>query len=166
MKKMLLRNHKKLKYFSNNNKIKKMQTLPIEIEKEVISYLNLQNIKKMLIVNKYYNSNLKKQKKIISANIIKSFFKNIKIPTEIEDTYDETKITSYEWVKIYYFYYPKTFLKSELRLIVMKIRSFFGEKRSLELQEILDKYSHLSDRYKLVNCLKKMSKEEIETVGW
>lgn len=144
--------------------------VPIEIEKKIFLYLNLKCLKNMKNANKYYKKVLDKEIKLIAINKIKKFFKSIKLPYNIEEMYDdeevEAKISAKEWVKIYYFYYPKNCLQSELNLLVRKIGAFFGEHRSYDIQKIVDECSCLSTRYKLVNCLKNMSKDEIEAVGW
>ena len=142
--------------------------LPNELNFILIEYLDLKSIKKLSIVNKHLYIISKKQIQIIASNIVKRFLKNLEKPIQFEliDEEDELKLTTREWMKMYYFYYPKLLLKSQLTLIIHKIRYFFGSKRSEDMKNICKKYSNLSTRYLLVKCVSKMSKEEIETIGW
>ncbi len=146
-----------------------MMEVPIDIENEILSFLDLKCLKKMKKVNKYYKNNLNMKIKLLAISKIKKFFKNIEIPNNIEfysNEETESKITSKMWSKIFYFYYPKDYLQSELSLLVNKIGIFFGQKRKNDMQKIIDECSFLSTRYKLVNCLKNMTKYEIIAVGW
>jgi len=142
--------------------------LPNELNFILIEYLDLKSIKKLSIVNKHLYIISKKQIQIIASNIVKRFLKNLEKPIQFEliDEEDELKLTTREWMKMYYFYYPKLLLKSQLTLIIHKIRYFFGSKRSEDMKNICKKYSNLSTRYLLVKCVSEMSKEEIETIGW
>ena len=142
--------------------------LPNELNFILIEYLDLKSLKKLSIMNKHLYIILKKQIQIISSNIIKRFLKNLKKPIQYEliDEQDELKLTTKDWIKMYYFYYPKLLLKSQLTLIIRKIGYFFGSKRTEDIKNICEKYSNLSTRYTLVKCVSEMSKEEIETIGW
>ena len=142
--------------------------LPNELNFILIEYLDLKSLKKLSIMNKHLYIILKKQIQIISSNIIKRFLKNLKKPIQYEliDEEDELKLTTKDWMKMYYFYYPKLLLKSQLTLIIRKIGYFFGSKRTEDIKNICEKYSNLSTRYTLVKCVSEMSKEEIETIGW
>lgn len=146
-----------------------MQSLPCELETVIASFLNLKSLLHLTRVNKYYNSSLDVYTKVFAANVIKTFFKNLKLPTCNPMTMDdeiEQKLTTNDWVKLYYFFYDKALLEAELELVVYKIGSFYGLHRTLAMQRIVDDCEGLSTRYKLVNCLKNMTKDEIETIGW
>jgi len=132
---------------------------------------NFISISKSFIFNPIYTFIyiiLKKQIQIISSNIIKRFLKNLEKPIQYEliEEEDESKLKVKDWMKMYYFYYPKRLLKSQLTLIISKIGYFFGYKRTEDIKNICEKYSNLSTRYILVKCVSEMSKEEIETIGW
>jgi hypothetical protein len=142
--------------------------LPNELNFILIEYLDLKSLKKLSIMNKHLYIILKKQIQIISSNIIKRFLKNLEKPIQYEliEEEDESKLKVKDWMKMYYFYYPKRLLKSQLTLIISKIGYFFGYKRTEDIKNISEKYSNLSTRYILVKCVSEMSKEEIETIGW
>jgi hypothetical protein len=142
--------------------------LPNELNFILIEYLDLKSLKKLSIMNKHLYIILKKQIQIKASNIIKRFLKNLQKPIQYEliDEQDELKLTTKDWMKMYYFYYPKRLLKSQLTLIISKIGYFFGYKRTEDMKNICEKYSNLSTRYILVKCVSEMSKEEIETIGW
>jgi hypothetical protein len=142
--------------------------IPDELNFKLVGYLDLKSLKKLFLCNKYFYLTLRKQMQIIASNIIKRFFKKIEKPIKFEtiEEEDEIKFTVKDWVKIYYYYYPKYLLKTQLALIIRKIGYFFGSKRTEDMKKICNKYSHLSSRYILVKCISYMSKEEIEAIGW
>jgi hypothetical protein len=141
--------------------------LPNELNFILIEYLDLKSLKKLSIMNKHLYIILKKRIRIIASNKIKHFLKNLEKPIQYEMIdEEELKLTTRDWMKMYYFYYPKLLLKSQLTLIICKIGYFFGSKRTEDIKNICKKYSNLSTRYLLVKCVSEMSKEEIETIGW
>ena len=142
--------------------------LPNELNFILIEYLDLKSLKKLSIMNKHLYIILKKQIHINASNKIKRFLKNLVKPIQFEliDEEEELKLKTRDWMKMYYFYYPKLLLKSQLTLIICKIGYFFGSKRTEDIKNICKKYSNLSTRYLLVKCVSEMSKEEIETIGW
>lgn len=144
------------------------ELIPDELNFKLFEYLDLKSLKKLFICNKYFYPILIKKIQVISSNVIKHFFKKIEKPMQLEmiEEEDEIKFKVKDWVKMYYFYYPKYLLKTQLALIIRKIGYFFGSKRSEDMKKICEKYSHLSSRYVLVKCIFHMSKEEIELIGW
>jgi len=142
--------------------------LPNELNFILVEYLDLKSLKNLSIMNKHLYIILKKQIQINASNIIKHFLKNLEKPIQYEliEEEDESKLKVKDWMKMYYFYYPKRLLKSQLTLIIRKIGYFFGSKRTEDMKNICEKYSNLSTRYILVKCVSEMSKEEIETIGW
>ena len=146
-----------------------MQSIPCELETVIASFLNLKSLVHLTRVNKYYNSSLDGHTKVFASNAIKMFFKNLKLPIYNPMTMDdeqEQKLTTRDWMKLYYFFYDKVLLEAELELLVYKIGQFYGMHRTFAMEKIVYDCKGLSTRYKLVNCLRNMSKEEIETVGW
>jgi len=142
--------------------------LPNELNFILIEYLDLKSLKKLSIMNKHLYIILRKQIQIIALNKIKHFLTNLEKPIQYEmiDEENELKLTTKDWMKMFYFYYPKLLLKSQLSLIICKIGYFFGSKRTEEMKIICELNSHLSTRYIIVKCISKMSKEEIVTIGW
>jgi hypothetical protein len=143
-------------------------SLPLEVEKELYFYLSIKSLKELLKVNKYLKGILKKEINIIASNKIKCYFKKIIIPKHIYELEEdeENKLSKKEWVHTYYFYYDKNNIESQINLIVRKIFYLYGEKRQNDIQNILDNSINLSKRYKLINCIKNMTKEEIQDIGW
>ena len=145
------------------------EKLPVELVKKISEYLDIRNLKKMSKLNKNIYSILKMKIQILASNMIKYFLKNLKKPKNYDDfieAEEEEKLTVKDWMKIYYFYYPKRLLKMQLNLLINKIGRFFGSKRTEDMRNIVFIYSKLSTRYKIVKCLSAMTKEEIETIGW
>ena len=145
------------------------EKLPVELVKKISEYLDIRNLKKMSKLNKNIYSILKMKIQILASNMIKYFLKNLKKPKNYDDfieAEEEEKLTVKDWMKIYYFYYPKRLLKSQLNLITRKIGYFYGSKRTEDMKNICEKYSNLSTRYIIIRCITEMSKEEIETIGW
>ena len=142
--------------------------LPNELNFILLEYLDLKSLKKLSIMNKHLYIILKKRIQIIASNIIKRFLKNLEKPIQYEliAEEDESKLKVKDWMKMYYFYYPKRLLKSQLNLITRKIGYFYGSKRTEDMKNICEKYSNLSTRYIIIRCITEMSKEEIETIGW
>lgn len=142
--------------------------LPLDVENDLYNYLNIKSLNQLIKVNKYLASTLQKKINILASNKIKYFFKRIVIPKNIYDLEqeEENKLTKREWIKLYYFYYDKHNILSQIHLIVRKIGWYYGEERQNHIQSVLDDSLNLSKRYRLVNCIKNMTKKEIEDVGW